>query len=210
MKAKTIRTPFAEACHVSLTILLTFLLFISNMQTTLATTTTSNNSSQTYQDYIKIACNSTTYPEICYNSLASYASTIKTDPQKLCNTALSITLKAARNESALVSAIAKQKGLTSTEKAIVKDCIDNVGDSVDELKQSLKELEGLQGSDVQFHMANLKTWVSAAITDEETCTDGFNGNKVNATVKNKIRNSILNLAKLTSISLALIDNILHY
>ncbi|KAM7272932.1 hypothetical protein ACFE04_027596 [Oxalis oulophora] len=199
--------------NISRKILLIFLIFISTTQISLATT----NSIKIYQKYIKTSCTSTTYPNVCYQTLYPYATTIKTDPYKLCDTALSVAVKAAKNASSTVSAIAKQKGLKTAEKRIVKDCIENVKDSVDELKDSLKSMNDIGNSrgsvdstSVAYQMADIKTWVSAALTDEDTCMDEFDdGTKVNQAVKKKIRTSVLNVAQLTSNSLALI-NLLKY
>jgi pectinesterase inhibitor-like protein len=197
-------TPCSYSCHF-LSFLLTLLFIIINLQTCLAITTTS--STQTYNTYIKTACNSTLYPQVCYESLSSYASQIQTNPQKLCTTALTLALRAAQNTSSTVSKVSKQAGLSSTEVAVIKDCVDNVKDSISELQDSLNEMGQLNGSDVEFRVASVKTWVSAALTDENTCTDGFNGKNVNATVKNKIREYILNLSRLTSNALALINSL---
>jgi pectinesterase inhibitor-like protein len=195
MTANTIISPMS---YQVLTILLT-LLFISKLHTASATTD---------RTYVKTACNSTTYPKICYNSLSPYASKIKGDPKKHCKTALSIALQAASNASTTVSNLQKQKTLTRYEAQVVKDCIENVKDSIDEIKQSLQAMDHLRGSDKEFQLSNIKTWVSAALTDENTRTDGFEkGQKVSAAVKNKIRNSILTVARLTSNSLALINKL---
>lgn len=54
-------------------------------------------------------------------------------------------------------------------------------------------------------MGNVKTWVSAALTDEDTCMDGFEENV--GKMKETIRGYIVNVAELTSNALALISNI---
>ncbi|XP_059451203.1 pectinesterase inhibitor 4-like [Corylus avellana] len=183
-----------------LTILLT-LLFISKLHTASATTD---------RTYVKTACNSTTYPKICYNSLSPYASKIKRNPQKLSKTALSITIKAAHKASSQVSKLLKVKKLTNFEAALIQDCVTNIKDSIDGLKQSLHAIDHLSASDKEFddQMDDIKTWVSATLTNENTCTDGFDdeGKKViSATVKNEIKNSILKVVGLTSNALSLID-----
>ncbi|EEF51535.1 pectinesterase inhibitor 4 [Ricinus communis] len=204
METKTITSPCLQ---VSTLFLITFLVFISNTQNSLAITTT-KTSKTTYKNYLKTACNSTTYPKICYNTLSPYTSTIQTNDLKLCNAALTITLKAASNTSAMVKSLSKQKGLSKGEVAVIKDCQYEIEDSVDELKQSLKALKNLKGSaDMEFQIDNIKTWISAAITDENTCTDGFEGMKVSSKVKSKIKKSIVNVNRLTSNALALINKL---
>jgi pectinesterase inhibitor-like protein len=201
----TMRNPIS--CRL-LSILVTFL-SLSILHTTLAATTTAS-STKKYTSYIASACSSTTYPKVCYNSLIPYASKIKANPQRLCNTALSVALKAARNASSTISAVSKQKGLTQSEAGIVKDCIENIRDSIDELKQSLNEMGNLGKSDVKLQIDDIKTWVSAAITDEGTCTDGFAERKVSAKVESKIRKSILNVAMPTSNALSIINTLYSY
>ncbi|XP_050252670.1 pectinesterase inhibitor 4-like [Quercus robur] len=180
------------------------LLFISLLHNALATTSYSN---QTYGAYITKACNSTTYPRECYKSLLPYAFKIKANPQKLRKVSLSVTLNAVHNASSMVSKLLKQNGLTHIEAATIKDCIVNIKDSIDELKQSLGEMNLLSGLDKEFHIANIKTWLSAALTDENTCMDGFEGEVIGIIVKQKITNIVLKIARLTSNSLSLINSL---
>ena len=94
--------------------------------------------------------------------------------------------------------------------AIIKDCIENIKDSIDELKQSLNEMGHLGRSNVKAQIYDIRTWVSAALTDENTCTDGFDGVSVSKTVKNTIRKSILSVATPTSNALSLISILYSY
>ncbi|KAK2975842.1 hypothetical protein RJ640_022859 [Escallonia rubra] len=164
--------------------------------------------STTNTAFITASCNPTTYPALCYKTLSPYAASVRKNPLRLCNTALTVTIKAANNATKMVSELAKQNGITSGEAAVIKDCIENLQDSVYELKQSVKAMGSLgSAADKEFQMSNVKTWVSAAITDENTCMDGFSGRKASVAVKNKIRSSILGLARLTSNTLFLINHL---
>lgn len=177
-----------------------FLFTSTNIETTLAA-----GSTQTYKTYVQSACNSTTYPQVCYKSLGSYASKIKSNPQKLCNTALTLAFKSAKSCTKTITKLAN-KNLTHYDAEIVKDCVENMRDSIDELKQSLDALGHLNDS---MHTAeDIKTWVSAALTDDTTCTDEFDEQTVSSIVKKKIQTCILVVARLTSNALSLInDNI---
>lgn len=127
---------------------------------------------------------------------------------KLAKAALIVSLKAARNASSRIRVLLKQKGLTRMETSIVKDCVENFGDCIDELQQSLQEFKSLAGGEnVAFHMSNIKTWVSAALTDEYTCSDGFEGQQVSSSLKKQINQYISDVAKTTSNALSLINNI---
>ncbi|KAK3009822.1 hypothetical protein RJ639_013947 [Escallonia herrerae] len=191
------------SCHI-LTFLLPTLLLISYIHNSDA----ASKQSTTNTAFITASCNSTTYPTLCYKTLSPYAASVRNNPLRLCNTALTVTIKAASNATRMVSKLAKQNGITSGEAAVIKDCIENLQDSVYELKQSVKAMGSLgSAADKEFQMSNVKTWVSAAITDENTCMDGFSGRKASVAVKNKIRSSILGLARLTSNTLSLINHL---
>ncbi|KAG2708916.1 hypothetical protein I3760_05G215400 [Carya illinoinensis] len=192
---------------------LLYLLFaISTLRMTALATTSPSNNIHTYENYIKTSCNSTTYPALCYKSLSPYAFNIKENPHHLRKTALSRTLKAARNASFTVKRLSRQMaGLTPRlEAAVIKDCIVTMENSLDELKQSLNAMKHLNESNEEVQLENIKTWVSAALIDEHTCMDGFEeGGWVSAAVKNKISNSVVKIAWLTSNALCLINNLKH-
>ncbi|KAJ8448632.1 hypothetical protein Cgig2_010519 [Carnegiea gigantea] len=160
-----------------------------------------NNNNNKYISFIKSACNATTYPTLCLKTCLPYASKIKGSTQKLVVTALSATLTAAESSAATVTALSRRSSLDKYEAAAIRDCIDNMGDSIDELKQSIQEIsdDDLRSSseDLKFKIANVQTWMSAAITDEDTCMDGIDDRNVDPDVKRKIRGSILGVAKLT-------------
>ncbi|KAG7980705.1 hypothetical protein I3843_05G196600 [Carya illinoinensis] len=121
--------------------LLSLLFVISTLHMTALATTSPSNNIHPYENYIKTSCNSTTYPALCYKSLSPYAFKIKENPHHLCKTALSRTLKAARNASSTVKRLSRQMaGLTRLEAAVIKDCIVNMENSLDELKQYIKSV----------------------------------------------------------------------
>lgn len=206
MEARSFTIPSCSRLFFALTVLL----LISNINPTLAgtSTTAKSNSLKIYKNFIKTSCNSTLYPALCYKYLSSYASSIKTDSVKLCNTALTVNLKAANKTSALVTSMAKKGGLRPSEKAVIEDCNEEIDDCVDELRKASNVLDNLRDAlNKEDQMADIKTWVSAAMTDEDTCMDEFEENNVRESVKNKIKKSIVDLRKITSNSLALINRL---
>lgn len=87
----------------------------------------------------------------------------------------------------------------------MKDCIENMGDTVDTLSHSVRELGQVGRQDFVWHMSNVQTWVSAALTDENTCLDGFSGRFMDGNVKAAIRRRVVNVAQVTSNALALVN-----
>ncbi|KAJ8772109.1 hypothetical protein K2173_027286 [Erythroxylum novogranatense] len=185
--------------YVSLTI------FFASQPCLAQTSETHSNSSN---DFIRTACGVTRYPEICYQSLSAYAQSIKTDPFQLANVALSVTMKEAQNTSTTVTKLLlESQNLTTKETNAIRDCVENMKGSVSELKQSLVAMEDLKGPDFEMQISNIQTWVSAALTNEDTCMDGFEGKAMNGKIKDTLSNFIEKVAQLTSNALALINKL---
>ncbi|KAI7733017.1 hypothetical protein M8C21_025391 [Ambrosia artemisiifolia] len=148
-------------------------------------------------------CGVTTYPTLCFNSLSTRASAIQTSPNLLAQTALSVTLDTTRTTSSSMVKLSLVHGMAPTEVAAMKDCIELLNDSVYNLKQSLEEMNRAGDKDSELVMSDIQTWVSSALTDEDTCTEGF---KDDQKMKGVVRGKIVNVAHLASNALALINS----
>lgn len=159
--------------------------------------------------FIRNSCSSTTYPRLCYSSLVKHADFIQTNRVLLTGTALNVTLASAKSTSAIISTLAKSQGLNPREIAAMKDCVEVLSDSVDELRRSINELGHLRTSNFELTMSDVQTWVSAALTDESTCTDGFQeiSSSTDGKVKAIVRGRIVQVSQLTSNALALINKL---
>lgn len=67
-------------------------------------------------------------------------------------------------------------------------------------------MSGVVDQDFVWHMSNVQTWVSPALTDENTCLDGFGGRLMDDRVKAAIRRRIPHVAQITSNALALVNH----
>lgn len=101
--------------------------------------------------------------------------------------------------------LSQTHGMKHREAAAISDCVEQMSDSVDELRNSLSEKSQLSGYKFQLIMNDIQTWVSAALTNEDTCMDGFDGKAMNGHTKNIVRGRILNIVHMTSNALALIN-----
>ncbi|CAM8975260.1 unnamed protein product [Rhodiola kirilowii] len=184
---------------------LTFFIFLQ-LYSCIATNP-KNQPIPTNTDYIKASCNGTLYPYLCYKSLCTYATKIHTSPRQLAHTALLVALKEAKSTSRLMSKLSKSHNLKPTEAAAMTDCVEEVSDSIDEMRDSVGELQQINStSDFNMQISDIQTWVSAALTYEDTCMDGFEETSVRKSdVKYIARNHILRIAHLTSNALALVN-----
>ncbi|KAL9240387.1 hypothetical protein vseg_014612 [Gypsophila vaccaria] len=169
-----------------------------------ATTTTTTTT--IYTDFLKTSCKATTYPDLCYNSLLAHTSDIQTSPKLLANASLSVALDTTRTTCASMSTM-RGLGVRPREAGPMRDCLELLNDSIVQLRNSIKEMSEMKGSSNHGLLINdVQTWVSAALTNEDTCMEGFGGKYMDGKLKNVVRGKIMVICHLTSNSLALINN----
>ncbi|XP_015069092.1 pectinesterase inhibitor 4-like [Solanum pennellii] len=192
----------ASSCQSLIFLLFSIVLFLSQTHVLVTAAKDSNT------NFVKTKCQITTYPSLCVKTLIPYASSVKTNSTKLCKEALNVATKGARDATAIVLNLKKQKGITRYEAAAIKDCIEDVKDAVYELKLAVEAIGHLGDKDKAFQLANAKTYASAAITDADSCTGGLTDQgKVNPKVMDAISRSMAVVIKLSSNALSLINHI---
>ena len=197
-----------------LLLLLAFLVSLSLFSTnhsSPAAAEASVSAGTTNADFIKASCESTTYPHLCYTSLSSHASEIGADPEILAQTALTVAVQSANSTAAALSRMAARSfNFTHREAGAMRDCLEELRDSVAQIRNSMKEMKQLgghlSGPEFAMKMSDVETWVSAALTDEDTCSDGFAGKALDGNLKTAVRQLIRKVARLTSNALALINS----
>nr|GLL23350.1 21 kDa protein [Ipomoea trifida] len=162
------------------------------------------SSSSSAGDLVRKSCVNASFPGICYRTLSEYAGAgAMRTPRDLAQAALGVSLHRAGKASLLLRRL---KARSRREKAAVSDCLEQMGDTVDELSRSVAELKHLRrGIAFQWQMSNVETWVSAALTNEDTCLDGFK--EVEVTVRSDVNRRIRNVARVTSNALYLINQL---
>ncbi|KAH6754734.1 Plant invertase/pectin methylesterase inhibitor superfamily protein [Perilla frutescens var. hirtella] len=160
----------------------------------------------TSTEFIRTSCSATAYPALCYSSLSSHASAIQQNPKLLANAALTVSLDTAVSTSADMVKLSHTAGMTPREISAMRDCVEELSDSVEQIRKSMAEMKQVKGSNFALMINDVQTWVSAALTDEDTCMDGFAGNIMNGGVKTAVRGKIVNVAHMTSNALALINS----
>ncbi|XP_011093878.1 pectinesterase inhibitor 3 [Sesamum indicum] len=144
-------------------------------------------------DLVRRSCVHASYPEICLRTLSSYGAAAST-PRDLAQAAVRVSLAHVRRASEFLSQL----------KVGGRNCVEQMGDSVEELSKTLAALEHLRrGADFRWQMSNAETWVSAALTNEDTCLDGFK--EIDGKVRSDVRRKITNVARVTSNALYLIN-----
>ncbi|KAM7484679.1 hypothetical protein LguiA_000688 [Lonicera macranthoides] len=160
-------------------------------------------------EFIRTSCSTTLYPDLCYNSLSGYASTIQQDPARLASLAIDLSLTKAKRMASYVSNLCRQSdyGRDRRVAAALHDCFTVFGDAVDQICRSLKQMRHLGGSgeSLRFQLSNVQTYMSAALTNEDTCADGFE-DLASGVVKTEVCGRVVPVRQLTSNALALVNN----
>ncbi|KAI4364863.1 hypothetical protein MLD38_020899 [Melastoma candidum] len=159
------------------------------------------------QDFITESCQTTEYPTLCVQSLTPYAPSIQQNEILLAKTALELSLENSHGATSFVSQMTQTPGIGPRQSQAVRDCLHNVADSVNQLRQSIDELGQMGSGDFAWHMSNVQTWVSGALTDDNMCVQGFSGADMDGNVKVEIGNRVMELAKYVSNALALVSRI---
>ncbi|XVF51670.1 hypothetical protein PTKIN_Ptkin04bG0203100 [Pterospermum kingtungense] len=193
----------AITSYISISAILIFILFTTHQNSCLAARKTPSNETET--EFIKTSCNATTKPDLCFATFSIYAGEIQASPEILANKSLSLTLNATRSASKTMKKLCKEKGLKPREAAALQDCVEEVGDSVDELKRSIGEMHESRGKSFDFRMSDIKTWVSAALTNDDTCMDDFSEDSMDGDVKAAVRKVIEKVAHMTSFTLTFVN-----
>ncbi|XP_009372896.1 21 kDa protein-like [Pyrus x bretschneideri] len=160
---------------------------------------------KTNNEFLKTSCSATIYRKLCLTSLSSHANAIQTSPKLMASEALTVTLASAKSTSIMMLKLSQSHGMKPREVGAMRDCVEELSDSVDAIQRSIAEMGNFRSSDFQLMISDVQTWVSAALTDETTCSDGFGGNLMNGNLKTVVRGRIVNIAQLTSNSLALVN-----
>ncbi|XP_078447031.1 putative pectinesterase/pectinesterase inhibitor 28 [Wolffia australiana] len=154
---------------------------------------------------IQSICQPTDFPGTCEKTLTEAAPSNLTDPSQLIQLSFSVTidhLRALFNQSALL------KSLTSDPRT--KHALDNCDElldyAVNDLVSSVEKLGNLDSlAKLSKATEDLKVWLSAAITYEETCLDGFENATGNA--GETMRKAMNVSMELTQNALAIVDDL---
>ncbi|KDP33962.1 hypothetical protein JCGZ_07533 [Jatropha curcas] len=175
-------------------------LFLSLSLTRYSATANHHNAPQ---DLVRSSCLHASYPDLCIRTLSSCSGSANT-PRDIAQAAVNVSVERARGVSKNLNALSA--GLkTKRERVALSDCVEQISDTVDELSSTLSELKHLRGETFQWQMSNAETWVSAALTNENTCLDGFE--EVESKVKGDVKRQITNVARVTSNALYMINRL---
>lgn len=156
---------------------------------------------------IKVMCSVTKYPDSCYSNISSMkGSNATVDPKEIFKLAFGVAVDALSKVSSLSDTFLAVPTNDTRLKAALRDCKELFDDAIGQLNASLELLQQPAGGGDKLLTAlkidNLRAWLSAAVTEMETCLDGFEGTTCG--FREKMEAAMVNSTQFTSNGLAIV------
>ncbi|KAG6584449.1 Pectinesterase 3, partial [Cucurbita argyrosperma subsp. argyrosperma] len=121
-------------------------------------------------DAINIVCNVTRYPNSCFTSIISLNSSPEPDPELILKLSLQVSLNELSNLSRSLKTLTANGGGEA-----LKDCESQIEDAISLVNDSTAEMGSGAGEKTltESKIGNIQTWMSSAMTDQESCLDGL-------------------------------------
>ncbi|KAK8484397.1 hypothetical protein V6N13_046764 [Hibiscus sabdariffa] len=146
---------------------------------------------------ISRTCSKTRFPSLCVNSLLEFPGSLTANEQDLVHISFNMTLQQFSKALYTASSISYVQ-MEPRVRSAYDDCLELLDDSVDALSRSLSSVIPTQGggNGGGGSTQDVMTWLSAALTNHDTCTEGFEG--VSGTVKDQVTDKLTDLSELVS------------
>ncbi|KAH9724034.1 putative pectinesterase/pectinesterase inhibitor 61 [Citrus sinensis] len=148
---------------------------------------------------ISRTCSKTLYPNLCVSSLLNFPGSLTASEQDLVHISFNMTLQHFSRALYFTSGISYLQ-MDPHVRSAFDDCLELLDDSVDALSRSLGSVLLLPGGDINKR-EDVLTWLSAALTNHDTCSEGFED--LNGPVKDQVSDKLKDLSELVSNCLAI-------
>ncbi|KAG6412577.1 hypothetical protein SASPL_125259 [Salvia splendens] len=153
------------------------------------------------------ACDGAMYQDLCVSTVAALPELRrKTLPEVISHT-INVTMKEVRDSASNCSSLRRKllKRLEPLELHALEDCLELFADTVAELGKVLSDLSSSGDALPEKHYADLQTLLSGAMTNQNTCLDGFAYGKNNT--RRFIEGRLRRISRHFSNSLAMVQKL---
>ncbi|MED6212471.1 Pectinesterase/pectinesterase inhibitor U1 [Stylosanthes scabra] len=163
---------------------------------------------------IKSACSSTFYQDLCFSAVASEPGVTKkvTSHKDVIELSLNVTCRTVEHNFFVIKKLLeeREKMLTHRERIALHDCLVTIDESLDELHQAYSDIKLYPNSNKKTlyqHADDLNTLISAAITNQVTCLDGFSHDAADKKVRKALEQGQVHVEHMCSNALAMTKNL---
>ncbi|KAL0393267.1 UNVERIFIED_CONTAM: putative pectinesterase/pectinesterase inhibitor 21 [Sesamum radiatum] len=149
---------------------------------------------------VQSICAPTDYKQTCESSLSHANST---DPKELIKAAFDFTVK---NIGDIVknSPLFKEAANDDSTKQALGICQEVLDVAIDDLTRSFNKVGAFDASKANEYVEDLKTWLSAVVTNQETCIDAFEN--TTGDTGEKMKNLLKTAREMSSNGLAMVND----
>ncbi|KAK6790264.1 hypothetical protein RDI58_014064 [Solanum bulbocastanum] len=147
-------------------------------------------------------CQQTDYKQTCIKSLAKANNTH--DPKDLLKVAFSAAINDLSNVIKSSSSLIDEASKDPQTKDALKTCGDLLDVAIDDVRRSFDKIGVFDANKLKDYTDDLKTWLSASITYQETCLDAFEN--TTGETGEKMKKLLKNAGELTSNGLAMVSS----
>ncbi|CAN4102328.1 unnamed protein product [Withania somnifera] len=148
---------------------------------------------------ISRTCSRTRFPTLCLNSLHEFPGALTASDADLVHISVNVTLQRFGKAFYMASDI-NSLDMDKRTRSAYEDCLELLEDSVYLLSRSLTSVSPGVGKSPPGNNHDVQTWLSAALTNQDTCTEGFAD--VSGNVKDQMAAKLKDLSQLVSNCLA--------
>ncbi|KAF3774781.1 putative pectinesterase/pectinesterase inhibitor 34 [Nymphaea thermarum] len=145
---------------------------------------------------IVLACRQTLYPNLCIDSLVAYPGAQSAGKSDLVRISVNMTLQHVGRAFTGLTELAGVS-MTRIARQAVDDCLELLANSVDQLSRSIAAVADGRGG-----ASDVMTWLSAALTNQDTCTEGM-GEGAEVSVRDRVAAELHSLEEIVSNCLAI-------
>ncbi|XP_008795768.2 pectinesterase-like [Phoenix dactylifera] len=149
-------------------------------------------------------CDGTLYPDLCVSTLADIPNLSSKPLPDVIAAVVNRTAAAVRSSASNCTSYLHRRGhMDFRQRLALNDCLELFDQTLDDLRTAIADLAGCNSS---AHVSDLQTVLSAAITNQYTCLDGFayvNGGGVRPSIEGRL----YHVSHLVSNSLAMVKKI---
>ncbi|KAJ0638307.1 putative pectinesterase [Helianthus annuus] len=158
---------------------------------------------------IKSSCTATLYPHLCYSTLSSTIPPTTTATKKdLIQLTINKTKDTIQSSLNTINHLATNANLTNRAKAALHDCLELGAETLRRIDMVIQDLKTYPTTKPlrPRHADDLKTFMSTAITNKETCLDGLSHDAPSKLLRKSIFKGQDRGGKMCSNVLAMIKN----
>ncbi|WOH05305.1 hypothetical protein DCAR_0624720 [Daucus carota subsp. sativus] len=153
----------------------------------------------------RLVCAVTQYPNSCVSSISSLKNLPpQLGPQLIFTLSLNISLSELKNVSSFPKTLISKSNEANTVSAL-RDCVSLFDDAVSQLNNSVALFDGSEKEALtEAKIADVNTWISGAMSDQETCLDGLE--EMESSVLDEVKAKLQKSKECMSNSLAILAN----